>query len=86
MAIAALDRLSEDKIARQMYQRRMDELLVYNNTVKKAEMAEAAQLQAEAERQRAEAAEVALADKETEIKQLRSQLAELQTKLNQIIN
>jgi predicted transposase/invertase (TIGR01784 family) len=58
MAVETLDRLSKDKYERQAYQRRMDEIAVYNITMQRAEedrkRAETYRRRAESDRKRAE--------------------------------
>jgi len=67
MAVSALVRLSEDKVIRQTYQKRQDEITLYNKRIsdyrRRAELAEAENDQTKAENER-----------------LRKRLAELETK------
>ena len=67
MAVSTLSRHSDDKIARQAYQRRQDELYFYNKNMYEKEKYKQ---QAEQEQRRAEQAEA-------EIEKLRQQIAEL---------
>jgi predicted transposase/invertase (TIGR01784 family) len=71
MAVTALARQSKDKIARQAYQRRKDELFYYNKNMRERDEYK---LMAEQEHRRAEQAESALAEKDAIIAELRSQL------------
>jgi len=68
MAVSALVRLSEDKITRQAYQKRQDEIMLYNKRISDYKHA------AEQERQRADEAEVTIANQAKLIAELRSQL------------
>jgi len=61
MAVSTLVKLSEDKIMRQAYQRRQDDIMLYNKRISDYE-------------QRLEESENALADKDAIIAELRSQL------------
>jgi len=83
MAVSALARQSEDKIIRQAYQRRKDDIYFYNkNMAKKAEAeqrAEQAERMIEQERNRAEQERSRAEHAEAEIEQLRQQLLALQT-------
>jgi len=64
MAVSALVRLSEDKITRHAYQKRQDEIMLYNKRVYNYE-------------RMLEEKDAALADKDAEIEKLRLQLAAL---------
>jgi len=76
MAVSALARQSEDKIIRQAYQRRKDEIYYYNKNMAEKEQAERRAEQAE----RMIEQEQLRADKlQAEIEQLRQQLIALQT-------
>ena len=78
MAVSALARQSEDKIIRQAYQRRKDEIYFYNKNMAEKEQAER---RAEQERRRAEQAEAEIArlqSVDAENQQLRQQLAAFQ--------
>jgi len=68
MAVSALVRLSEDKITRQAYQKRQDEIILYNKRISDYKRA------AEHEKQRADEAEVTIANQAKLIAELRSQL------------
>ena len=68
MAVSALVRLSEDKITRQAYQKRQDEIMLYNKRISDYKRA------AEQERQRADEAEVTIVNQAKLIAELRSQL------------
>ena len=61
MAVSTLVRLSEDKVTRQEYQKRQDEIMLYNNRI-------------DGYKRRAEQAEATVADQAREIAELRSQL------------
>jgi predicted adenine nucleotide alpha hydrolase (AANH) superfamily ATPase len=71
MAMSALAKQSEDKIARQAYQRRKDEIFYYNKNVSERDEY----------KRRAEQAEIALAEKDTENEQLKQKLAELRAQI-----
>jgi len=75
MAVSALARQGEDKIIRQAYQRRKDEIYFYNKNM--AEKEQAIEGKAQAER-RAEQAEHRAEQAEAEIKKLRQQLTAFQ--------
>jgi len=77
MAVSALVRLSEDKIARQEYLRRQDDIMLYN---KRARNYELMKQSAEQEKNRAEQAENRAEQAEAEIETLRKRLAELEAK------
>ncbi|MCL2051125.1 MAG: Rpn family recombination-promoting nuclease/putative transposase [Lachnospiraceae bacterium] len=70
MAVSELVRMSEDKVTRQAYQRRQDEIMLYNNRVNNLTR------KAEQESRRADEAEATVADQAKIIAELRSQLAE----------
>ena len=78
MAISALARQSEDKIIRQAYQRRKDEIFYYNKNM--AEKAQA-ELKAEQAELKAEQAELKAEQLETEIEQLHKEIKKLQDQL-----
>jgi predicted transposase/invertase (TIGR01784 family) len=90
MAVSTLARQSEDKIARQAYQRRQDEIYYYNKEKYEYESRlEQERRRAEEERRRAEEAESVLAEKDAAIagkdienEQLRQQIAELRSQLD----
>jgi len=69
MAVSAIIRQSEDKIMRQAYQRRKDE--IYFNNLERAED----RLRADQAEHRADQAEAQLADKDKIIAQLQAQLS-----------
>ena len=71
MAMSALARQSEDKIARQAYQRRKDEIFYYNKNVSERDEYKR---RAEQEQRRADEAEATIADQAKIIAELRSQL------------
>ena len=66
MAVSALVRLSEDKVTRQEYLRRQDDIMLHNKRVRDYELM----------KQRAEQAERASAEKDAIIAQLKAQLGE----------
>ena len=68
MAVSALVRLSEDKITRQAYQKRQDEIMLYNKRINDYKRA------VEQEKQRADEAEVTIINQAKLIAELRSQL------------
>jgi predicted transposase/invertase (TIGR01784 family) len=68
MVVSELVRMSEDKITRQAYQRRQDEIMLYNNRINTLT-------------HRAETAESALAERDTENELLKQQLAKLRSQL-----
>ena len=75
MAVSTLVSLSEDKVTRQAYQKRQDEIMLYNKRINDYKrVAEQESHRAEQERQRAEQAESALEEKDAIIAELRSQL------------
>jgi len=76
MAVSALARQSEDKIIRQAYQRRKDEIYFYNKNMAEKEQAER---RAEQERHRAEQAERTSDELRAENEQLRQQLIAFQS-------
>ncbi|MCL1845019.1 MAG: hypothetical protein FWF77_03860, partial [Defluviitaleaceae bacterium] len=73
MAVSALARQSEDKVIRQAYQRRKDEIYFNNMNVQRAE--EYRQL-AEQEQRKREQAEAQMAEQAIVIAKLQAQLAE----------
>jgi hypothetical protein len=77
MAVSAIAKQSEDKIMRQAYQRRKDEIYFHNLELAKAE--EAAR-KAEQERQRAEQERQRAEKAEAENEMLRKRIAELEAK------
>ena len=88
MAISNLARYGEDKITRQSYQRRLDEIYFYNKNIadykRQIEQAQRRAEQAEAEikleQRRAEQAEAEIKLAEAENEKLRQELAELMVK------
>jgi hypothetical protein len=86
MAMSALAKQSEDKIARQAYQRRKDEIFYYNKNMSERDeykrKAEQAQLKAAQEQHRAEQAESALAEKDAALASQEKIIAELRSQLN----
>ena len=87
MAVTALQRQSEDKIMRQAYQRRKDEIYFYNVNTKKLEQATAELQQTEAELQQTEAelqqTEAELQQTEAELQQTEAALEKTATALAQ---
>ncbi|MCL2049909.1 MAG: Rpn family recombination-promoting nuclease/putative transposase [Defluviitaleaceae bacterium] len=79
MVVSTLARLSEDKLVRQAYQRRQDDVVIFNIKERRAEedrrRAKEDRRRAEIAERRAEMAETALAGKDTEIELLKRQLA-----------
>ena len=63
MAVSALMRLSEDKVTRQAYQKRQDEITLYNKRISNY-------------KREIEEKDIALADKDAIIAELRSRLGE----------
>ena len=76
MAISELVRLSEDKVTRQAYQRRQDEIMLYNKRIRDYQHI------AEQEKHRADAAESALAEQEATIADQARVIAELRSQLD----
>jgi len=75
MAVSTLVSLSEDKVIRQAYQKRQDEIMLYNKRISNYErIAEQERHRAEQESRRADQAESALEEKDAIIAELRSQL------------
>jgi len=75
MAVSTLVRLSEDKVTRQAYQRRQDEIMLHNMRYEQLKQrAEESDRRAEQSDRRAEEAENALLEKDSIIAELRSQL------------
>ena len=87
MAVSALVSLSEDKVTRHAYQKRQDEIMLFNKRAKEYEQmkqqAEQDRHRAEQAWHRAEQAENALEEKDAENEQLRLQLAELRSRLGE---
>ena len=87
MAVSAIARQSEDKIIRQAYQRRKDDIYFHNVELAKylqiaeqaTHRAEQDRQRAEQDRQRAEQSDRRAEQLQVEIEQLRQQLALLQT-------
>jgi predicted transposase/invertase (TIGR01784 family) len=83
MAVSALVRLSEDKITRQAYQKRLDEIMLYNNRInaykRRAEHAESALADKDAALADKDAA---LADKDATLADQAKQIAELRSLLD----
>ena len=85
MVVSELVKLSEDRVIRQAYQRRQDDILLYNKRISDYErtieqagrIIEQEKLKAEQEKRKAEQAEAALVDKDAIIAELRSRLGEL---------
>jgi len=75
MAVSALVRLSEDKVTRQEYQRRQDDIML---AAKKANDYKLMELRAEQDRRRAEQAEHREAQTKAENEKLRARLAEME--------
>ena len=73
MAVSALVRLSEDKVTRQKYLRRQDDIMLHNKRVRDYELMKQ---RAEQEKNRAEQAERASEEKDAIIAQLKAQLGE----------
>ena len=81
MAVSAIARQSEDKIIRQAYQRRKDEIFFHNaELAKNLQIAEQATRRAEQDRQRAEQSDRRAEKAEAENELLRKRLAELEAK------
>jgi len=74
MVVSELVRLSEDKVIRHAYQKRQDEIMLYNKKINDyIQRAEESDRRAEESDRRSEKAEA-------EIEELRKRLAELETK------
>ena len=73
MAVSALVRLSEDKVTRQAYQRRQDDIML---AAKKANDYKLLELRAEQDRRRAEQAESALVQKDVALADAESALVQ----------
>ena len=93
MAVSELVRLSEDKVTRQAYQRRQDEIMLHNKRIndyenmklraeQESRRAEQESRRAEEESRRAETAESALVEKETTIADQARVIAELRSQLD----